>query len=58
MRTSDHLFGQSVVPVLNTGRHMVADETIARFLTTSAYYLKLSAERLEQIKKQKLKASN
>jgi Lhr-like helicase len=58
MRTSDHLSEQLVVPVLNTVRHVVVDETIARFLTTSAYYLKLSAERLEQIKKQKLKASN
>lgn len=58
MRTSDHLSAQSVVPVLNAYRHVAVDETIARFLTTSAYYLKLSAERLARIKKQKLQASN
>ena len=52
MRSSDQLFGQSVKPAVNAGSHTSINETIARFLTTSAHYLKISAEQIEQLKQQ------
>ncbi len=53
MRSSDQLFGQSVEPTVNRGSHTFIDENIARFLTTSAQYFKMTAERLEQLRQHK-----
>jgi len=50
MRSTDQLFGHSVQPAVNTHSHASIDETIARFLTTSAHYLRMPAEQLEQLK--------
>jgi hypothetical protein len=53
MRSSDQLFRQSDKPAVSTDSDTSFDETIARFLTTSAHYFKMPAERLEQLKQQK-----
>jgi hypothetical protein len=50
MRPSDYLSGQSVAAAVEAGRNTPVDETIARFLATSAVYFSLPAERLEQLK--------
>lgn len=51
MRPSEYLSGQSVAAAVTTSRITSADETIARFLTTSALYFGLPAERLKQLRK-------
>lgn len=50
MRPSDYLSGQSVAAAVKMGRNRSVDETIARFLTTSAHYFSLPPERLAQLK--------
>jgi hypothetical protein len=46
MRPADYLSGHSAVPAVNMRAHAPDDDTITRFLATSALYFKLSAERL------------
>lgn len=55
MRPSCLSFGQSVELAIKQCPDVTVDETIARFLNTSACYLKLSAERLAQNKRKNFK---
>ena len=53
MRPIEFIPSHSAVPEKNAGNPMPVEETIVRFLTLSAHYLNLPAERLKHLNQQK-----